>query len=101
MLISQRAQHWRFQIRREAEEAERKKREAEEAEQRAKQEVEKKEREALKKAFKKERKVRMTYSVLYDPINWVIHLPLALNVKLFVRILLVLPPSIFRKLGSR
>lgn len=49
-----------FQVRREAEEAERKKREAEEAEQRAKQEVEKKEREALKKAFKKERKVRVT-----------------------------------------
>lgn len=51
-------------MRREAEEAERKKREAEEAEQRAKQEMEKKEREALKKAFKKERKVRMTCSVL-------------------------------------
>lgn len=51
-----------FQVRREAEEAERKKREAEEAEQKAKQEVEKKEREALKKAFKKERKVRHTVS---------------------------------------
>lgn len=47
-----------LQIKQEAEEAERKKREAEEAEQRAKQEIEKKERETLKKAIKKERKVR-------------------------------------------